>query len=303
MYPAITFVIVTHNRRACLDRAICSIRAFCPGETEIVVVDNASTDDTWAWLQQQARIVSVRAPSNFGPGPGRNLGIAQAVGELIFFLDDDAYLDGEILGAGLDCLRADSTIGCVAYPIWEVSLQRLLYGGRPGSVKCFAAGGALFRKSVLESIGGFDEGIRWSEEFDLSVRLYAAGYRIVGLSGPLIHHHAATSTTHHSGQKLRAIAGGRLRSFMTHFRWPAAMIFSGRMLLSVGWVGLKGGHFWPVPLAVWDIFRSWSAIRRRRVVVPKNVQELFFRPDPAEDEFSVPITSKVMRRLFKDQKL
>ena len=99
--PRVSFIIVTHNRRHCLARAVASIRNHCSAETEIIVVDNGSQDDTRQWLQTQKDVIALQSPSNLGPGPGRNMGIRAANGEMVFFLDDDAYLVEPVLAVGL----------------------------------------------------------------------------------------------------------------------------------------------------------------------------------------------------------
>ena len=297
--PSVSCVIVTRDRRQLLERSVASVIRYCPPETEIIVVDNASEDDTWQWLTNQTRVRALRSDENRGPGPGRNLGIRVAQGEFILFLDDDAYLVEPIIQRGLEELGRSEQVGAVAFPIWEATLGRLIYGGVGGPRKVFAAGGALFKKEALEAAGLFDESIRWSEEFHLSVRMRAAGFRIVGTEGPYVMHQAATSVKHHSAAKLRQIAAGRLRSFLTSFRWPAAMIMSGRVLLGIGWAGLRNGHLSPAPLALLDTFRDWPEILNSRVVVPRDVEDLFFEPNPGEDEFSVPFHRKAWARVSR----
>ena len=297
--PTTSFVIVSHNRRSCLERAVASVRAHCPADTEVVVVDNASADDTWAWLEAQDDVVGIRSPVNRGPGPGRNLGVKAARGDIIFFLDDDAYLVEPVIQAGIEALSSRDRVGGVAYPIWEESLGRVIYGGRPGEVKVFAAGGAMFRREALERAGLFDENIGWSEEFDLSLRIHGAGFHLVGLERPVVHHRAVAPGTEHAGWKLRKIAAGRLRCIFTRFRWRRASLMAGRVILSVGWAGLRSGRVAPVPLAIADTVRSLPAILAERAVVPISVEEYFFRPNPLEDEFSVPLWRKLAERIVR----
>ena len=199
--------------------------------------------------------------------------------------------------AGIEALSSRDRVGGVAYPIWEESLGRVIYGGRPGEVKVFAAGGAMFRREALESAGLFDENVRWSEEFDLSVRLRAAGYGLVGLSRPIVHHQAATPGTGLTGAKLRNIAAGRLRCILTRFRWPRAMVMATRVLLGTGWAGVRAGMFAPVPLAVADTLRDLPGILAERSVVPIAVEDFFFRPNLLEDEYSVPLWRKIVSRV------
>lgn len=294
----ISFVIVTRNRRPLLERAVSSVREHCPTDVEIVVVDNASEDDTWDWVSGQLDVVGVRSSVNRGPGPGRNLGIRATTGNVVFLLDDDAYLAEPVLAPGLRLLDGDAEIGGIAYPIWEDRLGRLLYGGRTGRTKVFAAGGAMFRKEALERAGLFDERIRWSEEFDLAVRIHAAGYRLEGLEGPSVRHCAVGPLACAPAWKLRDVAAGRLRCVIQRFRWRRSVVMAGRVLVSVGLSGIRSGVLNPVPLAVAETIRFLPEILRDRAVVPAAVEDYYFEPNSLEDEYSVPLWRKAAARFL-----
>ena len=86
----VTVVIPTYNRLWSLPRAIDSCRrTYC--KTEIVVVDDGSTDGTWEWLCSQPDIKSLYQP-NQGQTYAINLGVSQATGKYIRFLDSDDFL-------------------------------------------------------------------------------------------------------------------------------------------------------------------------------------------------------------------
>src|SRR5947209_17489750 len=91
----ISIIIPTFNRMWSLPKAVNSCRGTrC--ETEIIVVDDGSSDGTWEWLQTQTDIVAIRQ-SNLGKDWAVNKGYASARGEFIRFLDsDDWYLDGAL---------------------------------------------------------------------------------------------------------------------------------------------------------------------------------------------------------------
>lgn len=89
----ITIIIPTFNRMWALPRAIESCFANgCSTSTEVIVIDDGSTDGTWEWLQKQKAVTSICTP-NWGKDRAVNAGMAAAQGEYIRFLDSDDWLE------------------------------------------------------------------------------------------------------------------------------------------------------------------------------------------------------------------
>lgn len=91
--PKISIILATHNRAAFLPRAVDSMLAQTYQDFEIIIVDDASQDETPMIIQQLVnqdnRIRSLRSEDNIGPGAARNFGIKHARGEFIAIMDDD----------------------------------------------------------------------------------------------------------------------------------------------------------------------------------------------------------------------
>lgn len=86
----VSVIIPTYNRLWCLPQAIASCRnSTC--QTEIIVVDDGSTDGTWEWLQTQADLVILRQ-ENWGKPWAANRGFTAAQGQYVRFLDSDDWL-------------------------------------------------------------------------------------------------------------------------------------------------------------------------------------------------------------------
>lgn len=94
--PRVSVIIPVFNAAAVIGNAVGSAQAQTQGEIEIIVVDDASTDDTAAVVERlvggDERLRLVRMPRNGGPGAARNAGLDAARGEWIALLDaDDSY--------------------------------------------------------------------------------------------------------------------------------------------------------------------------------------------------------------------
>lgn len=87
----VSVIICAYNRLWSLQKAIDSCRQS-KYKVEIIVVDDASTDGTWEWLQQQPDIVSLKQISNWGKPWAVNRAFQLAKGKYIRFLDSDDWL-------------------------------------------------------------------------------------------------------------------------------------------------------------------------------------------------------------------
>ncbi len=97
----ISVVIPTYNHARFIGRAMNSVRIQAMDDTEILVVDDGSTDDTYEQIRTINHPVTYIRTTNRGPAAARNLGAQESTGRLILFLDaDDALLDG-----ALDAIR------------------------------------------------------------------------------------------------------------------------------------------------------------------------------------------------------
>jgi glycosyltransferase involved in cell wall biosynthesis len=97
--PLLSAVIPTRNRAGMVCEAVESALCQRDGEVEVIVVDDASTDDTANVLARTfaSRIRLVRLPERRGAGAARNAGVRLASGELVAFLDDDdLWLPGKL---------------------------------------------------------------------------------------------------------------------------------------------------------------------------------------------------------------
>jgi len=191
--PCVSVIIPTYNRRDYVQEAIDSVLAQTHTDYEIIVVDDGSTDGTGEALRARYgdRIRYVWQ-ENQGESVARNRGIEMAQGEYVAFLDSDDLWLPEKLEKEVPVLEASHDAVLVFTPAWPVDAggQRLSDIAISGGIDrnkltlealCMenalgsAGSTALVRRGSLERVGGFDRSIRYSEDWDLWLRLRQRG--------------------------------------------------------------------------------------------------------------------------------
>jgi GT2 family glycosyltransferase len=195
--PELSVVITYFNEGPLLHRAIASV---IDEPCEIVVVDDCSTvpwpDFPAAW---QGRVRTAQTPRNSYAGAARNLGVSLVRGSHVAFLDADDVFLPERLSSHREFLQRHPGTVVVGSPVqicrdgdewveFPPILRRTIPGITleaqllPEEVRwlvcddyCFNTGGMTVDVDHFRSVGGFDESLRWGEEWDLLVRLAQRG--------------------------------------------------------------------------------------------------------------------------------
>lgn len=203
--PTTSVVITTHNRPTLLPRAIASAQA-AGADVEVVVVDDASNDETAKVCRYLSGIRYVRVERNQQVAAARNIGILNSTGEYIAFLDDDDVRLASSLDLQVAALDSSPETGLIYgqalisdahinvpndnqrpepedfYPrhcphgdvFWELLEQNFI-----------PCGAAVFRRSCLFRIGLLDQSVPGIDDWDLWIRI-AALYPVMVLEQPVM---------------------------------------------------------------------------------------------------------------------
>ncbi|RCV47903.1 sugar transferase [Marinitenerispora sediminis] len=178
-------IIPNYNSARTLELCLRSVFAQTLPAHEVVVSDDASTDDSPGIAARHPCQV-VRAERNGGVSAARNAGVAASSGEILFFLDADQALAPDALENAVRLLREDPGLGCVhgiiaPEPLIDdgvVEWYRTLHAhhwrrrGVGRTPTAFFAAAAMPR-AVFDEVGPFDEALRDSEDVEYSERLSA----------------------------------------------------------------------------------------------------------------------------------
>ena len=238
--------------------------------SEIIVVDNGSTDGSLSWLAANYPGVRVvRLAENRGFAAGCNAGIAAASGSLIALLNNDAVADPRWLESLIAVAEGRPDVGMVASKMVLrhqptvvdstgicLDVTGVAWDRRVGQSadtedhleEIFGpcAGAALYRRELFADVGGFDEDFfMYLEDVDLAWRARLAGWRCVYAPAAIVHHEHSASAGEDSPFQLFHLARNHVWTLVKNYPTPDV--------------------FWQLPAIVFfNILASWGAVMRPR---------------------------------------
>lgn len=210
----ISVIVPAHNAAATIGDCLRSLQAQqgVGDSYEIIVVDDGSSDGT-AELAQQNTITLVHSHKRRGAAAARNLGIQVARGDILCFTDADCVpqpdwiaqliqplqQDTSIVGSkGIYATRQRRIVARFVQIEYEDKYDRLRTQSRIDFVDTYSA---AYRRQVLLDNGGFDEGIFFVEDQELSFRLAARSYQMVFQPAAVVYHRHSDSVVRYFHKK------------------------------------------------------------------------------------------------------
>jgi GT2 family glycosyltransferase len=225
-------VILNHNGKLLTEACIQSVIASSYQNHEIILVDNASTDDSVAYLREQyPDIYFVENAENIGVAAGRNSGFRSAVARghsYILSLDNDARIAPTMMEALVAIAGTDPAIGILGPKTYDAERTNLIQctGGRitytqnvcaergageedrgqyeqMGEVDYFPGCGFMARREVFERLNFVDESFYGygHEDTDFGVRARQLGYRILYVPEAVMWHHGSATIGSYTPRK------------------------------------------------------------------------------------------------------
>lgn len=227
-WPRISVVVCTHNGAPTIEETLEALEALEYPDYEILVVNDGSTDATREVLARHD-VRSIHT-ANHGLSAARNTGWEHATGEVVAYIDDDAYpdphwlqfvartLEEEEVAAvgGPNLVPADDPLVAQSVARSPGGPTHVLLTDR--EAEHIPGCNMAFRKEVLEEVGGFDTRFRAAgDDVDICWRLQDAGHRIGFHAGALVWHHRRSSVRRYLKQQ----AGyGKAEADLAR-KWPA----------------------------------------------------------------------------------
>ncbi len=230
--PRVAVVILNHNGKRLAERCLQSVFASTYPHKDVILVDNASTDDSVAYLHTRfPDLHSVRNTENLGVTGGRNQGFREAIQrgtDYVLSLDNDAYIDAHFIHAILQVAQCEARIGVLGPKAYDADAPHLIQcaGGRITytqnvctqrgmgevdrgqydtiqDVDYFPGFGFMARRDVLEQLDFLDEHFYGygHEDTDFCLRARQLGYRVVYVPEARMWHQGSATIGSYSPRK------------------------------------------------------------------------------------------------------
>lgn len=190
-FPLVSIIVTTKNEEEVIERFLESVIKQTYKSTELILVDNNSSDKT--------KIIGRKfTPKvfNFGPerSSQRNFGASKARGKYLLFLDADMELTPQVVEKCVQLVSRDSKLGGIVIPeesvattYWErvKAFERSFYNLEGDQI---VEAARFFSREAFDSVGGYDETITGPEDWDLTEMVKNKGWKIGRISSVIYHH-------------------------------------------------------------------------------------------------------------------
>lgn len=212
MAKSVSVVIPTYNYGRFIKDAISSVLDQTRSASEIVVVDDGSTDETAAVVAAFGKAVRYIHQDNAGVCAARNRGVSESTGELIAFLDADDTIEPSNLEKQVARFESDDEIGLVHCAMREFADEtgetiRLHMKGGEAHVAdnlllwdgplIVAPGAVIVSRKAFDRVGGFDTRMKVSEDWDFCYRV-ARLFEVGFVAEPLLNYRSHPASAHHN---------------------------------------------------------------------------------------------------------
>ncbi len=264
-WPRVSVVVCSYNGAATIHDTLEGLRNLDYPDFEVIVVNDGSTDSTPDIVSEYPSVKLVTT-ENRGLSNARNTGIETSEGDLVAFIDDDAYPDS--LWLKYLVLSLSEEENCVGgggpnLPPPSEDWRIIAMGYAPGgpnpvlvsdrSAEHIPGCNMLFRKEALVEVNGFDPRFRTAgDDVDLCWRLIDKGGRIAYSQSAVVWHHRRSSTRRYWKQQ---VGYGKAEALLEN-KWPNKYNSLGQMK----WLGRIYGRGIPLDFASLFVGRVYQGV-------------------------------------------
>lgn len=253
--PLISIITVNYNQAQVTKELLDSLQKISYKHFEVIIVDNASKENPAEYIGEHTypNVKFILSKKNLGFAGGNNLGIKEAKGDYLFFVNNDTEFTYDLIEQSLAPFSKDPTIGMVCPKVRDYTQPKLLqYAGytpinpytarnstiglfkedngqfdNPGPT-AFPHGAAMMvKREVIEKVGMMpEEFFLYYEEFDWCEQIKRAGYKLYFEPKAVIYHKESVSVGKRSTLKTYYMTRNRIYFMRRNTKKYQFMIFS-----------------------------------------------------------------------------
>lgn len=278
----VSIVMLYYKRREIIERTLRTALEQNYANREIVLVDNHSEDDLREIVASlNAREIRlIELPENIGACAGRNVGIREAQGEILVFIDDDVCFAtpwelSKIVNAfekrpdihGLALQICDPHTGAVRVREWCHTRPYDQFVEEEFETNWFGEGASAFRREVFDRCGLYYEPLYYGAEgHDMVVRILDHGFRIL---------HTPDIRVNHWASETGRTVGRQYYYFTRNFIWMAYKdyrLWDGLCFLTpkigmMAYFALRSSAYMAVLRGIWDGVTGLGVVRQSRTPI------------------------------------
>lgn len=262
MFIMISIVIPNYNGEKFLEDCLQSIYKQSFKNFNVIIVDNASTDNSIDIIEKYKNILDIsliRNNENLGFAKAVNIGIKHSNKKYVFLLNNDAILESNTLEELYNSIRKDKKIFSIQSKMIQYhNIEKIDDAGdeysilgwayqtgnnkssklytEPREIFSSCAGAAIYRKDILEKIGLFDENFfAYMEDVDIGYRAIIHGYRNVYCPDAVCYH-VGSATTGSKYNKFKIRLAARNNIYVPYKNMPLLQLIFNFPFLFIGFL-------------------------------------------------------------------
>ncbi len=297
--PLVSIIVLNWNGASILSRCLNAIAAQTFRDFELIVIDNASTDQSIEGIESRwpgLRLLALDHNLDFAVANNRGAAIAR--GEWLAFLNNDAFPESawlaELIHAASDNRKISFFSSRIIYAdqpdqlqnsgdvyhisgfAWPRDNHQNIAQAQRGSAEVFSpcAAAAFYKRKPFLEVNGFDEDFRSHlEDIDLGFRLRLRGHRCLYVPQAVVAHIGSASYGFESDRAVYQVQRNVIWSFWANMPgylfWLYLPVHLVANLVFLIYYSARG-QFRPVWKAKWDALAALPAILRKRKLIQKN---------------------------------
>jgi len=281
----ISVILITYGRKEDLESCLDSVLKQEYNNYELIIVDNNEDELISNYLKElisrikyKDKVRYYKVNKNLGVTGGRNFGIKKAKGDILVFIDDDAFLENKNAFQKIHSIFfKDSQIGALSFKIINYYSKKIerkefphknkrLDPDKQFETSYFIGAGHAIKKEIFNSIGLYSEDFFYGmEELDLSFKIIDIGYKIYYYPEVIVWHKQSLEGRLTEKEKWQKILENRIKVSIRNLPWKyiifSTLIWSVKVFIEVK------GDFIVVFKSYRNIFRERKNILKERKVI------------------------------------